>query len=156
MSKPTGITMKHAIIKIEVTEDRLKPAYATSGSAAVDLCARIEEGAEPILVIMPGDRVLVPTGIRLAMPPEIAAEVQPRSGLALKHGITVLNTPGLIDSDYRKEVGVIIYNAGDEPFAINHGDRIAQLKFIEYVRASFDFDQVEDDTLRGGFGSTGV
>jgi dUTP pyrophosphatase len=147
--------MKYTTIKIEVTDDRLKPSYATSGSAAVDLCARVEEGAEPMFVIMPGERTLVPTGIRLSMPEGIAAEVQPRSGLALKQGITVLNAPGLIDSDYRKEVGVIIYNASDEPFTINHGDRIAQLKFIEYVRACFDFDEVDDDTGRGGFGSTG-
>lgn len=147
--------MKYTTIKIEVTDDRLKPQYQTSGSAAVDLCARIEDGAEPMFALMPGERALVPTGIRLAMPEGIAAEVQPRSGLALKHGITVLNTPGLIDSDYRKEVGVILYNAGHEPFTVNHGDRIAQLKFIEYVRAGFAFDDVDDDTGRGGFGSTG-
>lgn len=145
--------MKYAVIKIEVSDDRLKPAYATSGSAAVDLCARVDEGMS---VLMPGERTLVQTGIRLTLPDGMAAEVQPRSGLALKHGITVLNAPGLIDSDYRKEVGVILHNAGSEPFTINHGDRIAQLKFIEYVRASLDFDSVSDDTQRGGFGSTGI
>lgn len=108
-----------------------------------------------MFALMPGERALVPTGIRLAMPEGIAAEVLPRSGLALKYGITVLNPPGLIDSDYRKEVGVILYNAGREPFTVSHGDRIAQLKFIEYIRASFAFDDVDDDTGRGGFGSTG-
>lgn len=145
--------MKYAVIKIEVSDDKLKPAYATSGSAAVDLCARVDEG---MFVLMPGERTLVQTGIRLTLPDGMAAEVQPRSGLALKHGITVLNAPGLIDSDYRKEIGVILYNAGIEPFTINHGDRIAQLKFIEYVHARFDFDSVDDDTNRGGFGSTGI
>ena len=145
--------MKYATIKIEVTHENLKPFYATSGSAAVDLCARIDDG---LAVLMPGERALIPTGIRIAMPEGIAAEVQPRSGLALKLGITVLNTPGLIDSDYRKEVGVILINKGDEPFMINHGDRIAQMKFIEYVRACFEFGHVDDDTGRGGFGSTGV
>jgi dUTP pyrophosphatase len=144
--------MKHTTIKIEVTHENLKPFYATSGSAAVDLCARIDDG---LTVLMPRERALIPTGIRLAMPEGIAAEVQPRSGLALKLGITVLNTPGLIDSDYRKEVGVILFNTSDEPFTINHGDRIAQMKFIAHVRACFDFGQVDDDTGRGGFGSTG-
>ena len=127
------------------------PAYATQGSAGVDLRA-----SEPC-VIPPGGRALVPTGLRIALPEGYEAQVRPRSGLALKHGVTLLNSPGTIDSDYRGEIGVILINLGQEPFSIQPGDRIAQMVFAPVTRGVWDEVETLDETERGagGFGSTG-
>lgn len=126
--------------------------YATDGAAAMDLRSR-----ETVALHM-GDRKLVRTGIRLGMPDGVAAYVLPRSGLALHYGITVLNSPGLIDSDYRGEIGVVLINHGQEPYIVNAGDRIAQLQFINYLTPTLRTVARLDDTDRGsgGFGSTGT
>jgi dUTP pyrophosphatase len=127
------------------------PAYATDGAAGMDVVA-----AEA-LTLAPGDRAAVATGFAIAIPAGHEVQVRPRSGLALKHGVTCLNTPGTIDSDYRGEVKVILANLGREPFAIARGDRIAQLVPAPVLRATLDEVVTLDDTLRGagGFGSTG-
>jgi len=140
-------------VKIVVGEAFDIPEYQTSGAAGMDLYASNEES----IVIHPGDRKLIPTGIRLEIPYGYEAQIRPRSGLVLKHGVTVLNTPGTIDSDYRGTIGVILYNAGKERFFVNKGDRIAQIVFKEYERAELvEVDEL-DDSVRGdgGFGSTG-
>lgn len=129
------------------------PSYATEGSAGVDLKANIDD---PI-TLAPLQRVVVPTGLRIALPKGTEAQVRPRSGLAAKHGITVLNTPGTIDADYRGEVGVILINLSDKDFVINPGERIAQMILARYE--CFEWEDVEqlDSTSRGegGLGSTG-
>lgn len=128
------------------------PAYATAGAAGMDVVAAEE------LTLVPGARVAVATGFALAIPPGYEVQVRPRSGLALNHGVTCLNTPGTIDSDYRGEVKVILANLGDAPFAIHRGDRIAQLVPAAVLRAALDAVAVLDETARGagGFGSTGT
>ncbi len=130
------------------------PAYATADSAGLDLQAAI---AEPI-VLQPGQRKLVPTGLAIALPPGFEAQVRPRSGLALKHGITVLNAPGTIDADYRGEIGVVLINHGDQAFTINRGERIAQMVVAAYSQVRWQAVEELTDTQRGagGFGSTGV
>ena len=127
------------------------PAYATEGAAGMDVVA-----AEA-LTLAPGARAAVATGFAVAIPAGHEVQVRPRSGLALKHGVTCLNTPGTIDSDYRGEVKVILANLGQDPFEIARGDRIAQLVPAVVLRASLDEVAVLDDTCRGagGFGSTG-
>lgn len=127
------------------------PAYATSGAAGMDVVS-----AEDV-TIAPGARYAVATGLALAIPQGFEIQVRPRSGLALKHGITVPNTPGTIDSDYRGELKVILINLGDEPFAIARGDRVAQLVLAPVVQAAWDEVAELDATERGegGFGSTG-
>lgn len=131
------------------------PAYQTSGSAGMDLCAAVE--ADAPLVLAPGGRALVPTGFALALPAGFEAQVRPRSGLALRHGVTVLNAPGTIDADYRGEVKIIMINSGSEPFSIKRGDRIAQLIVAPVTRAQLTLADDLEDTSRGagGFGSTG-
>ena len=132
------------------------PRYETVGAAGADLRANLaDRGAVQLL---PGARVLVPTGLRLAVPDGYEVQIRPRSGLALKHGITLPNSPGTIDSDYRGPLGVIVMNAGAEPFVIEHGMRIAQMVVAPVVRAVFDEVASLDETRRGagGFGSTGV
>ncbi len=130
------------------------PAYATADSAGLDLLAAI---AEPI-VLQPGERKLVPTGLAIALPAGFEAQVRPRSGLALKHGVTVLNSPGTIDADYRGEIGVVLINHGAVPFTINRGERIAQMIVAAYARVAWQAVDDLDTTQRGagGFGSTGV
>ena len=130
------------------------PVYATPGAAGADLRGNLVDRGE--LVLAPGARVLVPTGLRIAIPEGYEVQVRPRSGLALKHGITLPNAPGTIDSDYRGPLGVIVMNAGDAEFVIAHGDRIAQMVVAPVVRAVFREGPL-DDTARGagGFGSTG-
>lgn len=127
------------------------PAYATEGAAGMDVVA-----AEDVM-LAPGARHAVATGIAVAIPPGFEIQVRPRSGLALKHGVTVPNTPGTIDSDYRGELKVIMINLGSEPFEIRRGDRVAQLVLAPVVRASWLKVDELDETLRGegGFGSTG-
>ncbi|MCX4266557.1 MAG: dUTP diphosphatase, partial [Firmicutes bacterium] len=107
------------------------PAYATPAAAGLDLLACIAEE----IVLPPGGRALIPTGLFLEMPPDCEAQVRPRSGLALRHGLTLLNSPGTIDADYRGEVGVILVNLGQEPFVVQRGMRIAQLVFARYLQA---------------------
>jgi dUTP pyrophosphatase len=132
-------------------EDLPVPAYATDGAAGMDVVA-----AEAV-VIAPGARHAVATGFAMAIPEGYEVQVRPRSGLALKHGVTCLNTPGTIDSDYRGEVKVILANLGDRPFEISRGDRIAQLVPAPVLRATLDLVDTLDATERGsgGFGSTG-
>ena len=130
------------------------PAYQTSGASGMDLAAAVEgETAIP-----PGGWKLVSTGIRISVPEGYEAQVRPRSGLSLKHGIGVLNAPGTVDSDYRGVVSVILFNFGKEPFVIRRGDRIAQIVITRFVRAEWIESGELDDTERksGGFGSTGV
>ena len=130
------------------------PSYATAGAAGMDLVAAV---AAP-LVIPPGGRVLVPTGLRIALPPGHELQVRPRSGLALKNGITLPNSPGTVDEDYRGELQVIVMNAGTEPFTVERGMRIAQAVVAPVLRARFTEVAVLPDTARGagGFGSTGT
>lgn len=130
------------------------PQYATGQSAGVDLCANIDN---PI-VLQPLGRALIPTGLFMALPDGWEAQVRPRSGLAIKKGVTVLNTPGTIDADYRGEVGVILVNLSDTEFVVNDGDRIAQMVFNQYGKGEFVEVEALEDTERGagGFGHTGV
>ena len=141
----------------EADRDLPLPAYETAGAAGADLRANFPPDARAGLTLDPGARALVPTGLRLAIPAGFEVQVRPRSGLALKHGITLPNTPGTIDSDYRGPLGVIVMNAGDAPFHIAHGDRIAQMIVAPVVQADFALVDALDDTERGagGFGSTG-
>jgi len=130
------------------------PEYETKGSAGVDLQAFIEE---PI-VLKPMDRKLVPTGLFIELPEGYEAQVRARSGLAIKHGISLVNGIGTIDSDYRGEIKVILINLGNEDFTINSGDRIAQMVFIKHEQAEFELTEELQDTERGagGFGHTGI
>ena len=129
------------------------PAYATEMSAGMDLKANISEA----VLLEPLQRAMIPTGIYLALPEGTEAQVRPRSGLAAKFGISVLNAPGTIDADYRGEVKVILVNLSNEPFTINPGERIAQLVLARYERIEWDEVETLDETCRGegGFGSTG-
>ena len=129
------------------------PSYATVNSAGVDLKANI---VEPI-VLQPLQRAVVPTGLKIALPEGTEAHVRPRSGLAAKHGVTVLNSPGTIDADYRGEVGVILVNLSDKAFTVNPGERIAQMVVARYERVEWEEVEQLDSTERGegGFGSTG-
>ncbi len=131
------------------------PHYASYGAAGADLRANFADRQS--IELIPGSRVLVPTGLRLAIPQGFEVQLRPRSGLALKQGITLPNSPGTIDSDYRGPLGVIVMNAGQEPFVIAHGDRIAQMIVAPVVQAQFELVSELDDTTRGagGFGSTG-
>lgn len=129
------------------------PFYATERSAGMDIKANIEE---PI-VLRPLQRAMVPTGLYIALPEGTEAQIRPRSGLAAKHGITVLNTPGTIDADYRGEIKVILVNLSNDDFTINPGERIAQMVVARYEKVEWDSVEVLDETERGtgGFGSTG-
>ncbi len=151
-----GGDLQVPVVRLARAADLPLPAYATAGSAGMDLRAAVP--ADGPLVLMPGERALVPTGIALALPPGFEAQVRPRSGLALKHGITCLNAPGTIDSDYRGEIGVILINLGESPFRITRGMRIAQLVVAPVVRVAWQEVSALDDTARGdgGFGSTEV
>ena len=129
------------------------PAYATVNSAGMDLKANITES----VTLGPLERALIPTGLYIALPEGTEAQVRPRSGLAAKHGISVLNSPGTIDADYRGEVKVILVNLSNEPFVVNPGERIAQMVVARYEKVEWDEVDVLDETDRGegGFGSTG-
>ncbi len=134
------------------------PDYATAGAAGADLRANLATADRARgLTVAPGARVLVPTGLAMAIPEGFELQIRPRSGLALRHGITLANAPGTIDSDYRGEVGVILLNTGSEPVVIGHGDRIAQAVLAPVVRAAFALVETLEATARGagGFGSTG-
>lgn len=140
-------------IKIVNSSHHPLPQYATPLSAGLDLRANLEA---PI-TLQPMERRLVPTGLRIALPEGYEAQVRPRSGLALKHGITLLNTPGTIDADYRGEIGVIMVNLSTESFTVEDGERIAQLVIARYEQAEWQETDVLDETERGegGFGHTG-
>ena len=142
------------IARLRGAEDLPLPSRATSGSSGFDLHAAV--GTE--LRIEPGGRALVPTGLRIALPPGCEAQVRPRSGLALRYGIVLPNAPGTIDSDYRGEIQVILLNAGQEPFTVRRGDRIAQLVIAPVLRAEWSLVAELDDTARGagGFGHSGT
>ena len=143
------------VVRLAHGADLPLPAYATPGAAGLDLLAALPAG-QP-LTLAPLARALVPTGLTLALPAGFEAQVRPRSGLALKHGITVLNTPGTIDGDYRGEVGVILINLSDQPFAIERGHRIAQLVIAAVTTIAWsETDQLPASVRgEGGFGSTG-
>lgn len=130
------------------------PSYETADSAGMDIRAAVETTME----IPPGGRELIPTGFKIALPSGFEAQIRPRSGLALKKGITLPNSPGTIDADYRGEVGVILMNAGEEPFLVERGDRIAQMVVAPVLQAGWREVESLDETVRGegGFGSTGV
>lgn len=144
-----------AVRRLPHAADLALPAYASAGAAGLDLVAAIP--AASVLVIEPGARDLVPTGLAIALEPGWEAQVRPRSGLALRHGVTILNAPGTIDSDYRGEIGVVLINHGREPFEIHRGARIAQLVFARFERVAWDDRPDLEATARGagGFGSTG-
>ena len=134
------------------------PTYATEGAAGADLRANLGEADRATgLVLAPMARALVPTGLRVEIPDGFEMQIRPRSGLALKHGVSLPNSPGTIDSDYRGPLGVILINLGSDPFTIAHGDRIAQMVIAPVVQARFELAQGLSDTARGagGFGSTG-
>jgi dUTP pyrophosphatase len=157
-----GLPMSDITVSVSRTEgsdDTIPlPAYETDAAAGMDLRANFPSADRDAgVTLAPGGRALVPTGLRLAIPSDFEAQIRPRSGLAFKHGITLANTPGTIDSDYRGPLGVILINLGTEPFHIAHGDRIAQILFAPVVRAVWDERPSLDDTGRGagGFGSTG-
>jgi dUTP pyrophosphatase len=129
------------------------PRYMTPHSTGMDLCASLEEG----VTLDPGERRLIPTGIAIALPAGYEAQVRPRSGLALKHGVTLLNTPGTVDADYRGEIGVIMINLGNKPFVVRDGDRIAQLVIHQVMHAELEEVEELPESTRGegGFGHTG-
>jgi dUTP pyrophosphatase len=141
------------IVRFVAEEGALAPEYATEGSSGADLRAFLREK----VVLAPGERAAVPTGLRIEIPSGYEAQVRPRSGLALKKGITCLNSPGTVDSDYRGEVKVILANLGSESLTIENGDRIAQLVIAPVARAAFESAGSLGSTDRGsgGFGSTG-
>ena len=144
------------MIKIKVINEGHQPlpAYATPQSAGLDLRANIDSS----IVLPPLERRLVPTGLRIALPEGFEAQIRPRSGLALKHGITVLNSPGTIDADYRGEVMVLLINFSNEPFTVNDGERIAQMVVARHEQVEMEVVKTLDETERGtgGYGHTGV
>jgi len=148
--------MKHirvAITRLGGSEDLPLPGYMTDHAAGMDLVAAVQAD----LVLPPGRRALVPTGIAIALPQGFEAQIRPRSGLALKHGVTLVNTPGTIDADYRGEIRVILINHGTEPFVVRRGDRIAQMIVAPVCRVRWDLQPGLPATERGdsGFGHTG-
>lgn len=150
MSAPVRV----AVLRLPHGEGLPLPDYATQGSAGLDLLAAVSEA----VTLQPGARALIPTGLALALPPGYEAQVRPRSGLALKHGLTVLNSPGTIDADYRGEVQVILVNLGAEPVTVTRGMRIAQLVPAPVTRARLEEARELPVSARsgGGFGSTGT
>lgn len=143
-----------AVIRLPHAKDLPLPAYGTPESAGCDLLAAINEP----FILAPGKRTLVPTGLKMMLPDGYEAQVRPRSGLALKHGITVLNTPGTIDADYRGEVGVVLINLGEETFTITRGMRIAQMIVAPVIQTHWEEVSELEESARGegGFGSTGT
>jgi dUTP pyrophosphatase len=146
-------SIKVYIKKISSKSDFKLPNYETKGAAGMDLSADIESE----VILKPLERSLIPTGIAISLPKDLEAQIRPRSGLAIKHGITILNTPGTIDSDYRGEIKVILVNLSNDNYTIKPQDRIAQIVFSRFVTGEFDIVENLDETDRGdsGFGSTG-
>jgi dUTP diphosphatase len=149
----TAPTRRILVRRLPHSEGLDLPAYATDGAAGMDLLAAVRE---PVTV-PPGARALIPTGLAVALPPGHELQIRPRSGLALKHGIVVPNSPGTIDEDYRGEVGIILLNAGPEPFTVERGMRVAQAVLAPVLRAVWQETNGLEETARagGGFGSTG-
>lgn len=145
--------MNKVTVKVVNSNGVTLPAYATELSAGMDLRAAIQES----VTLAPLQRALIPTGLRIELPEGYECQVRPRSGLALKHGITVLNTPGTVDADYRGEIGVILVNLSADPFTIEPGERIAQMVVAQYARVEWEQTSSLSDTMRGegGFGHTG-
>jgi len=145
--------MERLEVVVRKKDGVILPSYATESSSGLDLVAFLEES----VVLAPFARALIPTGIHIGIPEGFEAEIRPRSGMAHKFGVTVLNTPGTIDSDYRGEVMVLLVNLGDQPFTISNGDRIAQMIFKSVVAINWRLVEELPDTKRGqgGFGSTG-
>lgn len=143
------------VVRLPHAEGLPLPQYASAGAAGMDLCAAVPEDRQ--IILLPGRRVLVPTGFILEIPMGYEGQVRPRSGLALRHGLTCLNTPGTIDSDYRGEVQILLINLGEEDFAITRGMRIAQMVIAPVTTASLEERELAE-TQRGanGFGSTGT
>ena len=133
------------------------PTYETAGAAGADLRANFAVADRPGIALHPGERRLIPTGLRVEIPPGFEMQIRPRSGLALKKGLTLVNTPGTIDSDYRGPLGILVINHGTDPVTITHGQRIAQAVIAPVVQAEFQIAETLTDTTRGagGFGSTG-
>jgi len=146
--------MENIVVKIINRSRHQTPAYETASSAGMDLRANIDAP----LTLRPLERAVIKTGLFIALPQGYEAQVRPRSGLAAKHGISVLNSPGTIDADYRGEIGVILVNLSNEDFTVNDGDRIAQMVIAAYAHTKWDEVNVLDETERGkgGFGSTGI
>lgn len=146
--------MEHITVKVVNKSQNPLPQYSTEGSAGMDLRASL---SDPI-TLEPMQRCLVPTGVYIQLPHGYQCEIRPRSGLAIKHGITVLNTPGTVDADYRGEICVILVNLSTEPFVINNGERVCQMVINTYVRADWEKVEELDTTERGdgGFGHTGL
>ncbi|MBX3577305.1 MAG: dUTP diphosphatase [Rhizobiaceae bacterium] len=144
------------IVRLPHAEGLALPAYETAGASGMDLRAAVPEDRP--LLILPGKRALVPTGLIFELPDGMEGQVRPRSGLALKHGITCLNTPGTIDSDYRGELKVLLINLGDEDFVVTRGMRVAQMVFATVTRTAVEERSLSGATARGasGFGSTGT
>jgi len=144
------------VLKVSVINESKHdlPMYSTEQSAGLDLRASLEEA----VTLAPGEHRLIPTGLKIALPPGTEVQVRPRSGLAYKHGVTVLNSPGTIDADYRGDVGVILINHGSKPFVVEDGERIAQVVLARYVQLKWDAVEILPSTERGsgGFGSTGT
>jgi len=147
-------TVKIALTPMEHAVGLNLPTYATEQSAGMDLTAALEEAIE----IGPGERMLIPTGLAIALPDGYEAQVRPRSGLALKHGITVLNSPGTIDADYRGEIGVILANMSQKDFTVERGMRIAQMVIAKHAKVEWEVveELAESERGAGGFGSTGT
>jgi dUTP pyrophosphatase len=147
-------TLSVAIRRLPHSEGLDLPAYATEASAGLDLAAAVDRD----IVLAPGSRALIPIGFSMALPPGFEAQIRPRSGLALRHGVTVLNSPGTIDADYRGEIGVILINLGHEPFTVSRGLRVAQLVIAPVARMDWAEQAELPATGRGtgGFGSTGA
>ena len=152
MSTPT-VTL--ALRRLPHGQGLALPAYETEGAAGMDLRAAVPEDAP--VTLRPGERQMIPTGLSMAIPPGYEVQVRPRSGLAAKHGLTCLNSPGTVDSDYRGELKVILINLGAEPFVVQRGERIAQMVVAPVTRGVFQEVEVLPETARGegGFGSTG-
>ncbi len=147
-------TVAVAIRRLAHNQDLPLPVYETAQSAGMDLAAAVTDE----VVLLPGERALIPTGLQIALPAGFEAQIRPRSGLAVRDGITVLNTPGTIDADYRGEVKVVLVNLGQAPFTVTRGMRIAQMVVQPVVRAQFTEMEILPDSERGagGFGSTGT
>jgi dUTP pyrophosphatase len=153
MSSSAANGVHIAIQRLPHGADLALPAPATEASAGADLLAAV---TDPV-VIEPGARALIPTGIAIGLPAGFEAQVRPRSGLALRHGVTILNAPGTIDADYRGEIGVILVNLGEQAFTVNRGDRIAQLIIAPVSRAEWlEVESLNETERGGGFGSTGT
>ena len=151
------MTTEGVVVPVVANTPHPLPAYGTPDSAGLDLRANLDD---PV-VLQPGERALIPTGLHLALPRGFEAQVRPRSGLAYKHGVTVLNSPGTIDADYRGDVGVILINHGQAPFTVEDGERIAQLVLARYERVEWALTETvellpESTRGAGGFGHTGT